>query len=173
MLRERINSLREKIKQFLVDVVTKERSPRKLALSCSMGIYIAFSPFIGLHTAMIFVSSWLFRLNLPVVFASGYLVNNPWTLVPVFSSGYATGYLILHTLLGLQTRDINPWWMTKINLFLETIVGTPHVCFWSFMVGANVLGVVLAFILYPLLKQVFCRLVSDQVARDTPSGPVA
>ncbi len=70
-----------KLKAFLMDLALKDRSPAKLAAAFCMGVYIAFSPFPGFHTAMVFVLSWMCHLNVGVVFASSCVINNPWTMV--------------------------------------------------------------------------------------------
>jgi uncharacterized protein (DUF2062 family) len=58
-------------------------SPHKLAAAFAVGVFIAFSPTIGLHTVSCFLLAWVFRLNKLVVF-SGAMINNPWTMVPMF-----------------------------------------------------------------------------------------
>lgn len=50
------------IYRLLKAMVFKERSVHILALSFSLGVYIAFSPFIGLHTIMIFFYRGYYRL---------------------------------------------------------------------------------------------------------------
>ncbi len=133
----------------------EEKSPHKLALSFCMGAYIAFSPFPGLHTIMIFAFSVLFGLNLSVTFAAAYGINNPITLIPVYAADYGLGYWLLHKVLALDVAIINPWWMQSCSTFFEQKLGLALPCIWSFLIGGNILGIALAIILYPITKQVF------------------
>ena len=122
-------------------------SSHKLTMSFCVGLYIAASPFIGLHFVMIVAVVWLFGLNFPVTFVTASL-NNPWTMIPYYSAGYFLGYAILHHVLGL-----NPSWIIS----LEKVFGSGYICVWSFLLGGNVLGVLCALIGYPIAKFVFGR----------------
>ncbi len=133
----------------------EEKSPHKLALSFCMGAFIAFSPFPGLHTIMIFAFSVLFGLNLSVTFAAAYGINNPITLIPVYAADYGLGYWLLHKLLALDVAAINPWWMQTCSMYFEQKLGLPLPCIWSFLIGGNILGIVIALVLYPITKQLF------------------
>jgi uncharacterized protein len=141
---------------FFEQLVIKERSPTKLALSLCVGIYISFSPFIFLHTVMVLAFSWIFSLNLPAVWA-GAFVNNPWTMIPCYGAGYIVGEGLLW-MVGIDTTSINPSWMHGINATLAHYTGMQGVSFWSFLIGGNLLGVVLGVMLYPVFKLIFARL---------------
>ena len=146
------------IKTFLKKIAQQERCPHKLAVAASLGIYISFSPFLGLHTAMHVVFGWLFGLNIPLLLAIGYGVNNPWTMIPIHMSGYVCGYWILHSCFGLSVTRFNPAWMSYINTKLAYLLGTVNVSFWAFILGANLVGIVLAFVLYPIFWNLFSSL---------------
>src|SRR5581483_10373754 len=72
----------------LKNLADQEHCSTKLALSFCVGVYIAFSPFIGLHTVMTFIFVWLFGLNLAATFTASWLINNPWTMIPIYSTDY-------------------------------------------------------------------------------------
>jgi uncharacterized protein (DUF2062 family) len=148
----------EKIKEKFLNLFSYESSPHKLALACSLGIYIAFSPFFGLHTIMLIGAGLLFNLNVPLLLIIGYTVNNPFTMVPIYVSGYLLGHWILHTRLQIPLDASNPWWMEKVNLFLQQHVGHSHISLWGALVGGNVLGIALALLFYPILLYFFNRL---------------
>ncbi|TET05932.1 DUF2062 domain-containing protein [Candidatus Dependentiae bacterium] len=154
-----------RIKQFIYFLTLKERSPRRLSLSCCLGIYIAFSPFVGFHTIMIFFFSWFFKLNPSVTFTSSYLLNNPWTMLPLYVTDYLFGDWFLRFFLGNNFLTLNPSWMSWINQPLIHYTGIKGVSFWSFMVGGNLLGIIVSVILYPILT-VFFRIIMQ-----TNNGP--
>jgi len=58
-------------------------TPRMVAFSFALGIFIGFSPFLGLHTVMCIASAVIFRLNKPAIFAGTYIAN-PFTLIPIY-----------------------------------------------------------------------------------------
>ena len=144
--------LKNKSVSFFTSLVLKESSPEKMALSFAMGVYIAICPFVGFHTAMIFIFAWMFRLNTAVTFTTGYIINNIFTLIPIFLADYSLGYWLLHKVFLLQTNQINPFWVNYINNFLYRKLNIPNACFWSFMVGGNILAISAAVFSYPIAK---------------------
>lgn len=142
-------------KNFLKKLMQQERSPEKLALSFCVGNYIAFSPFPFFHTVMVFLFSWLFKLNLGVTFATSCFINNPWTMIPVYGADYALGYWLVYKVFNLNIYHYNPWWMYSINNLCEGTLGIAKPCIWSFLIGGNLLGIGLSLLLYPIMKKVF------------------
>jgi len=145
-------------KNFFEKLVLKERSPNVLALSFCLGVLIAFSPFVCFHSVLIIFLSWLFSLNLAVAFAATWLINNPWTMVPVYSMNYVFGDWFLKRFIGLDPLTINPRWMDPINGFICKYTGTSGISFWSFMIGGNLLGIAVSVMLYPIVKVIFKRI---------------
>ncbi len=132
---------------------TKERCPHKLALSFSVGAYIAFSPLIGLHTAMAFLFGWLFALNTAVLLSVSIAINNPWTMVLVYGSNHIVGNWLFQ-LLNIDGMSWNPGWLTSCNLFLYKYLGT-GISFWAFFIGGNLLGLCIGGMIYPIVKRLF------------------
>jgi uncharacterized protein (DUF2062 family) len=148
------------IKQFLAKrpwqelgtkLVSYEQCPDRFTLSACMGIYIAFSPFFGLHTAMVFLLSWCFALNLAIVLTVSMLVNNPWTMIPVYGSGYMFGDWVM-SMFGI-TANHNPAWMQSFNGWIHHYTGLSGISFWGFLIGGNILGVGLSLLAYPFIKK--------------------
>jgi len=150
-----------RLKKFLMGLVLNERSPQKLARAFCLGVYIAFSPFPGFHTAMVFALSWVFGLNVAVVLASSYLINNPWTMIPVYMADYIFGNWLCCTLLGTNMIDFNPVWMNSLAQWLCIKTGIAHVSLASFLIGGNLLGIGLAVLLYPIMRYTFPKLVHE------------
>jgi uncharacterized protein len=148
----------KKILSYLKRCVYQERSPQKLALSFCIGNYIAFSPYIGLHTAMVFFAVWFFSLNLGITFAAACGINNLWTLVPIYSADYIFGYWLVHKVMHLDGLLYTPQWLKYVNYFFEQNLGISSPCLWSFLIGGNILGILTSLILYPLMVKVFSKL---------------
>lgn len=156
-----IKKIVDMVKQFLKNMVEKERCPQKLALSFCVGIYIAFSPFPGLHTVMVFVFSWLFKLNWAVVLASSCLINSPWTMVPIYATDYMVGRWLCDALFSGDMLAFNPSWMNWINQYMSQYVGMGNMCLTSFLIGGNVLGLFFGVLLYIPMKHIFSTLVNQ------------
>ncbi|HYJ86264.1 MAG TPA: DUF2062 domain-containing protein [Pyrinomonadaceae bacterium] len=126
--------------------------PERTALAFSIGVFIAFSPFLGLHTILATTIAFLFRFNKVAIYA-GTFINNPFlTLVPIIIASYAIGAFILNRPLRIPSEGIdllrNPHLLTADyyrQLFRESwqIV-------WPFTIGASVLSVVCSLIAYPV-----------------------
>jgi uncharacterized protein (DUF2062 family) len=126
--------------------------PERTALAFSIGVFIAFSPFLGLHTILATLIAFLFRFNKLAVY-SGTFINNPFlTLVPIIVASYAIGAFILGRPLRIPAEGIellkNPHLLTADyygKLFRESwdIV-------WPFAIGGMMLSVVCSLIAYPV-----------------------
>jgi uncharacterized protein (DUF2062 family) len=125
-------------------------SPNKLALAFALGVFIAFSPTIGLHTISCFVFAWMFRLNKVVVLFTATLVNNPWTIVPLFGFCLWFGMVITGSEMILPGIAWNELTVTSAYHSLK-----PYL--WSFIAGTVVLGVVAAILSYFVIFWVVVR----------------
>ena len=125
--------------------------PERTALAFSIGVFVAFSPFLGLHTVLATSIAFVFRFNKLAIY-SGTFINNPFTLVPIIVASYAIGALVLGRPLWISAEGVelleNPHLLTADyyrKLFLESwqIV-------WPFTIGAAVLSVVCSLLAYPV-----------------------
>lgn len=132
----------EKLKKIFFNLFSHKHSPHKLALSCAWGIYIAFSPFPGAHTLMIFVVAYLCKLHFPLVFAIA-SVNNPWSMIPIYLLDYQVGGWLVQNYIGY-----NPGWTVS----LTKIFGSGKIDLWAFFVGGNILGIIAALVTYFLMR---------------------
>lgn len=79
---------------YLRRLLMLEDTPERIALAFAIGVFFAFSPLLGLHTLLGLIVAFLFGLNRPAVLI-GVFVNNPWTLVPIYTiATYLGGMLI-------------------------------------------------------------------------------
>jgi len=139
-----IMGIRENIKGIL----KFNDTPPRLALAFAIGVFIAFTPTVGLHTITAFFLAWVFRMNKVVTF-TGTLISNPYTVVPIYGMSLWFGSKLLGQRIGfdIDLKNLNLWnlWGEFKPLLLPLIVGT------------TVLGIVTAiisyFILYHLIKR--------------------
>ncbi len=117
-----------------------QESPQRTALAFALGVFIAFSPAYGLHTAMVVLCTWLFRLNFLALF-TGALVNNPWTIIPILGATYWTGALLL----GRTDMPHFDWQDLSFSGIYEQVL--PYAA--PFILGGLVLSVLGALLSYP------------------------
>jgi len=72
-------SIRERIRHIL----HLDETPHELAKAFAFGVFVAFTPSIGFHTATVLLLAWALRLNKAVAL-TGTFVNNPWTIAFVY-----------------------------------------------------------------------------------------
>jgi uncharacterized protein (DUF2062 family) len=115
-------------------------SPTKLATSFAVGVFIAFSPTIGLHTISCLLFAWMFRLRKLVVFTAAFL-NNPWTMVPLY--GFCLWFGIKITGSMIEAPAI-AWKSLTFSSAYHIL--RPYL--WPFVAGTVVLGAVAAVLSY-------------------------
>ncbi len=136
---------------FMITYLQRERCPRKLSFSVAVSVFIAFSPFIGLHTVMVLLFSWFFALNAGILLALSNSINNPWTMIPIYATDQVVGDNVL-SLFGINGMHLNPSWITSINHWLAHYTGISGISIWSFLIGGNLLSLLLALLIYPIVR---------------------
>jgi uncharacterized protein (DUF2062 family) len=127
--------------------------PERTALAFSIGVFIAFSPFLGLHTIMATVVAFVFRFNKIAIY-SGTFINNPFfTLVPIIIASYAVGAFLLGRPLSIPAEGVellkNPR-LFSADYYRLLFVQSWNNVVWPFTVGASALSVVCSLLAYPL-----------------------
>lgn len=145
-----------RIHSLVARVMAYEKSPRKLAFTCALGIYIGISPLVGFHTAMVFVFGWMFALSIPLLFAVSMTIHNPWTMMPVYAIDHIFGKW-LFTLLDIDHFAWDPVWVESCNFYLKQHTGITGLSLSAFFVGGNVLAVGVSVMMYPIMKHVFTK----------------
>jgi len=110
------------MKKFIYKLISSEKSVTKLSLSFCFGVFIAWTPVIPLipvQTLLIFLFSWLFKLNTTVTFATVYLINNPFTMIPICFADYVFGSWLLNSILKIDLMPYNPKWINSFSDFFE------------------------------------------------------
>jgi len=146
------------IKQRAKNILHLGESPHELAKAFAVGVFVAFTPFIGIHTLLVLMLAWAFRLN-KLVALTGTFVNNPWTIAFVYI-GPTWACVRAMRYLGIPVRHLN-YDMLRTE-FLETMqqysIWQP--VFWTtflhefkpyiraFLIGTTVAGVMASLLAY-------------------------
>ena len=126
--------------------------PERTALAFSIGVFIAFSPFLGLHTILATLIAFIFRFNKVAIYTGTFLNNPPLTLVPIIIASYAVGAFFLGRPLKIPPEGIellkNPHPLTA-SYYSQIFVQSWYLV-KPFAVGGMVLSVVCSALAYPL-----------------------
>lgn len=154
---------RKKIDKMLAS----EPSPHRLSLSCAVGTFLAFSPYLGIQTVLIFVLSWLLSLNTAVTFSVVYLINNPWTMIPIVILDYLVGAWVAG-LFGINLLQYNPAWMQSFNKWINVKAGSylaqwgiGELSFWAYFIGGHIVALACALLAYPLARYWIARMMNN------------
>ena len=136
--------------------------PERTALAFSIGVFIAFSPFLGLHTIVATLIAFAFRFNKVAIYTGTFLNNPPLTLVPIIVASYAVGALVLGR--PLKIPDDGVELLKSPHLLTGDYYRKLFVQSWNivepFALGGVILSVVCSLIAYPLTLRALRRVRS-------------
>lgn len=142
----------ERIKK---EILHADCTPAMAALSFSVGIGLAFSPFPGIHIITAFILTRFTRLN-GVLMLLGILIHNPWTMIPIHMLSIVIGDLVLSgELVSMEAFKAFPWeQLVMFNVFSMEFWREHGGVFLSliepFFVGHMILSVITMAISYKL-----------------------
>ena len=129
--------MRGRLRQWAQVLLHLEDTPHRTALAFGIGVFIAFSPLLGIHTLMALGIAFVFHLN-RVAMLLGCYVNNPWTLAPLYLAGTAFGCLLL----GVSAEGLGAInWELSGRAFYRELFATLRPYVWPYVVGNTVLGI--------------------------------
>ncbi len=130
---------KEKWEKRLKHILTLDSHPGHIAAGFAVGVFISFTPFFGLHTAIAIIAAFLFRLN-KITCITGSWVNTPLTVPPVLVISYKLGRVLLgRTPQELHIKHELSW---HYAMRLLDKHGT------YLLLGTSILGLVAAFMSY-------------------------
>ena len=140
------------IRRWLDTLLHVNDTPERTAAAFALGVFLGFSPFLGLHTLMAVVLAFLFSLNRIAVLLGVYS-NLPWIIAAYYAGTTMLGAAILRTgmppdfkeRLGelLQLSALHGEFWRELGRLLWPL-------FWPYMVGSMIGAIVLAAIAYPV-----------------------
>ncbi len=140
--------LKDRLRAELQLMLSMDVPPRKMALSCGLGVFIGVSPYIGLQTYLAVVCARFFRIPLPPMLIGGW-ITNPLTSPFIYFSTTKFGMWLLNYRIqfDIDFADLTFKYLLSAGkaLIIPFFVGTQVVC--------AVLGVITYFITYYILKR--------------------
>ena len=157
------------MKRRLRYLLLLDEKPERLALAFAVGVFLALTPFVGLHTLLALALALCFGLNRAALLL-GLFVNNPWTLVPYYTAATYLGSRLIGYPKGHLVPDFGWASLWHPNMWLQVL----HQ--WRILMpmalGSIVLAVLGATLSYPLAVWAIKRGRASG-RRQSASDPVA
>lgn len=143
-------------------------TPHKTALAFAVGVFLSFSPFLGLQILMGLAAAVTLKLS-RVALLIGLCSNLPWIMIPWYAATTAAGAAILRFPL---TADFsakmarlleNPVYRRSFWDQASDVFGP---LLWSFLLGSTVGAAVLAVVAYFIMV----RVLLPSIAASRPSA---
>jgi uncharacterized protein (DUF2062 family) len=138
------------IARWLERLLHTHDTPQRTAAAFALGVFIGFSPPIGLHTVICLVLAFMLDLNRVAVLL-GACANLPWFTGPYYTLATIVGAALLGAnlppgLLG-ELRDVLAHWGPGEIRHLLTLL---RPLFWAYTLGSALMAAALAALAYPL-----------------------
>jgi hypothetical protein len=130
-----------------------EGSASRVALSFSLGVFIAFFPILGIHTGMALALAVVLRMNKIAVLVGAW-TNNPWTLAPMYTAGTLLGCFVLGVS-PASLREID--WSLEGRAFYESLATGLRPLLLPFVLGNLALGAAAALLSFLVLRSLLQR----------------
>jgi uncharacterized protein (DUF2062 family) len=141
-----------RVRSLLRQLLHLGDSPDRTAGAFALGVFLAFSPFIGLHTVLGLAFAFLLRLNRVAVLI-GVWTNTPWTLAPAISLGTAIGFVTL----GTETKLSINWDSILSADFWRHMWSDVENLLLPFFVGNLILSAVIALLAFVVARRILRR----------------
>jgi len=125
-------------------ILHTDDTPPRAALAFAVGVFIAWTPALGFHTLLALAIAFLFGLNRVAVLA-GTFVNNPWTLVPIYTASAWLGSHMTGADVSLPRLEGGTWG----HLFDFLAQCRPWIV--PLTMGTLVLGLTCALVSFPVV----------------------
>lgn len=72
-------------------------------------------------------------------------------MVPIYAADHVVGDSIFY-FLGINGMELNPDWVCSLNTWISHYTGMEGISLWAFLIGGNLLSLLLAAIIYPIIR---------------------
>ena len=140
------------VRRWMGQLLHVDDTPERTAAAFALGVFIGFSPFLGLHTILGIMFAFLLNVNRVAVLLGVYS-NLPWFLAPYYAIATTMGAM-------MTGHRLPPGFKTQITALFE--LSLFHGEFWRrlitilkpllipYAVGSTLDALILACVSYPL-----------------------
>ena len=144
-----------KLRAFYETLLMLDDTPRRIALGMAAGLFISWTPTVGIQTLLVIPVTSLIRAN-RVAGVIGVYLSNPFTILPMYWIEYKLGTIVLHESLTFEEFraliSLESWtetWRTLTDVGMELLM--------AMFLGGLILGTVTAIIGYCVTHWLICR----------------
>ena len=137
-----------RIRGWLEQLLHTHDTPQRTAAAFALGVFLGFSPFLGLHAVMGLALAFLLRLNRVAVILGVYS-NLPWIILPYYTLSTLAGAALLGV--DIQPQTLEQALSELAAASWRDLVGVGHILapfMWAYLVGSTVGALVLAAVGY-------------------------
>ena len=137
-------------------------TPHRTAAAFAFGVFLSFSPFLGLQILLGLGLAFLLRLSRVSVFA-GLCTNLPWIMVPWYTLTTVAAAATLGTPIGPEVR-VGFARLTELPVYRAAFwthaydIVAPF--FWSFLIGSTLGAIVIGAVAYVTVVRIVSRIQS-------------
>lgn len=168
----RVKRPRRTLRETIRLTLHSRGSPESIARGVALGLFIAFTPVLGLHLLIVLLIAPLFRASRAASVLATF-VTNPLTIPPFFSFTYAIGGWILpgsqssgvRILLNETVECMRQTEFYNVGDLLLALFRDGRGLFWPLFVGGAIVGLIAAAAGYPLTLRLVQRIRSRRQKR--------
>lgn len=144
----------------MLERIAQTDTPHRTAAAFACGVFLSFSPLLGLQIVIAVGIAVLLRLS-RVALLAGLCMNLPWIMVPWYTITTASAAAVMGIPIGPEVGtalgrllDLSIFSSAFWTHALEIV--TPF--FWSFLIGSTIGALAVGFIAYLMVVRVVTRL---------------
>ena len=145
-----IHATRAAVHKWLDALLHIHDSPQRTAAAFALGVFVGFSPFLGLHTILAIAFAFVLSLNRVAVLIGVYS-NLPWILAPYYATTTLLGAELLRTHLPPGFRQ-HLYQLFELSLwqgdFWRQLFTLMRPLLWPYTVGSLIGAGILAAVAY-------------------------
>ena len=145
-----IQFTRDLVKRWLDALLHVNDTPERTAGAYALGVFLGFSPFLGLHTVVAITLAFIFSLNRVAVLLGVYS-NLPWIMAGYYAFTTMMGAAILRTTPPPDLRErLGDMFQLSLRSaeFWHELVRLLRPLLWPYTLGSTIGAAVLAAIAY-------------------------
>jgi len=163
-MRQRLRALAQRWLDVLLHV---NDTPERTAQAYALGVFLGFSPFLGLHTLVAVALAFILRLNRVSVLLGVYS-NLPWIIAPYYAFVTVMGGLILRVTPPADLRDrLADMFQLPVRSpeFWHEVMRLLRPLLWPYTLGSLIGATLLSLAAYRVaLEFVVRRRFADEIA---------
>ena len=135
---------KSKIRPWAERLLHVRDTPERTAMAFAVGVFVGFSPLLGLHTALGILLAFALNLNRVAVILGVYM-NLPWFIAPFYAAGTALGALITGARVPVDFMPHldriwqTPGWVARFDALGQLL----RPLLPAYLIGSTILAVIL------------------------------